>query len=223
MYCPPNGVGAPPPPPPPRPLGSKRKMSAALSLQVQVCVTMKSTTVMSPPRNWDSPTPLSPASVPIPPELKGGGAHSPAGEGLVESQFRRLEKSLALCLLCGSIPAYSDNVESGGRQMEQRWKKVLKTKNLKCVIFAYIFAQVRGCGIWAANLPGQVFQHDQQKQTRQEDGQNRTLISIFFFSFSHCCDSSQQVHYTFSVYIYQYSSFLICWVSPLSWSFFCSG
>jgi hypothetical protein len=27
-------------------------------------------------------------------------AFSPAGEGLGESQFRRLEKSLALCLLC---------------------------------------------------------------------------------------------------------------------------
>ncbi len=44
------------------------------------------------------PTPLSPASVPLPPE--GGGAHSPADEGLGESQFRRLEKNLALCLLC---------------------------------------------------------------------------------------------------------------------------
>jgi len=46
------------------------------------------------------PTPLSPASVPLPPEPKGGGVHSPAGEGLGESQFRRLEKSLALSLLC---------------------------------------------------------------------------------------------------------------------------
>jgi hypothetical protein len=31
---------------------------------------------------------------------KGGGAHSPAGKGLGESQFWLLEKSLALCLLC---------------------------------------------------------------------------------------------------------------------------
>ncbi len=31
----------------------------------------------------------------------GGGTHSPEGEGLGESRFRRLEKSLALCLLCG--------------------------------------------------------------------------------------------------------------------------
>jgi hypothetical protein len=30
----------------------------------------------------------------------GGGVHSPAGEGLRESQFLRLEKNLALCLLC---------------------------------------------------------------------------------------------------------------------------
>jgi hypothetical protein len=41
------------------------------------------------------PTPLSPASVPLPPEPKGG-EHSPAGEGLGESQFRRLEKKLTL-------------------------------------------------------------------------------------------------------------------------------
>ncbi len=46
------------------------------------------------------PPPLSPASMPLPPEPKGGGGHSPAGEGLGKSQFRRLEKSLALCLLC---------------------------------------------------------------------------------------------------------------------------
>jgi hypothetical protein len=39
------------------------------------------------------PTPLSPASVPLPPEPRG--ALSPAGEGLGESQFRRLEKKLS--------------------------------------------------------------------------------------------------------------------------------
>ncbi len=38
--------------------------------------------------------------MPLPPRT-GGGAHSPAGEGLGESQFRRREKSLALCILCG--------------------------------------------------------------------------------------------------------------------------
>jgi hypothetical protein len=36
------------------------------------------------------PTPLSPASV-----SREGGAHSPAGEGLGESIFRRLEKKLS--------------------------------------------------------------------------------------------------------------------------------
>ncbi len=56
---------------------------------------------MSPRQNWDSPTStLSPASVPLPPEPRGG-TDSPAGEGLGESQFRRLEKCLSLCLLCG--------------------------------------------------------------------------------------------------------------------------
>jgi hypothetical protein len=49
---------------------------------------------MSPRRKWDPPNPSLPASVPLPPE-PGGGAHSPAGEGLGESQFRRLEKKLS--------------------------------------------------------------------------------------------------------------------------------
>jgi hypothetical protein len=46
------------------------------------------------------PTPLPQASVPSPPPAKGWGAHTPAAKGVGESQFRRLEKSLALCLLC---------------------------------------------------------------------------------------------------------------------------
>jgi hypothetical protein len=32
-----------------------------------------------------------------------GGAHSPAAKGVGESQFQRLEKRLALCLLCGFL------------------------------------------------------------------------------------------------------------------------
>ncbi len=49
------------------------------------------------------PTLLPQASVPSPPDQRvgGGGVHSPAAKGVEESQFRRLEKSLALCLLCG--------------------------------------------------------------------------------------------------------------------------
>jgi hypothetical protein len=64
---------------------------------------IKSTTVyeMSPRRNWGSPTPSFASECFPPPGSKGGGGgHSPAGKGLGESQFRRLEKSLALCLLC---------------------------------------------------------------------------------------------------------------------------
>jgi hypothetical protein len=52
---------------------------------------------------------LSPASVPLPSEPKGG-AHSPAGEGVGESQFRRLEKKLStLPTLCsiGSDACFS--------------------------------------------------------------------------------------------------------------------
>jgi hypothetical protein len=47
------------------------------------------------------PPPLSPASVHLPPEPKGG-AHSPAGKGLGSPYSDDWRKSLALCLLCGA-------------------------------------------------------------------------------------------------------------------------
>ena len=58
---------------------------------------------MSPRWNWDSPTPLAASECALPPLPKGGGAHSPAAKGVGESQFQRLEKRLALCLLCELI------------------------------------------------------------------------------------------------------------------------
>jgi hypothetical protein len=50
----------------------------------------------------DSPNPslASECGTVCPSPRTGGGPHSPAGEGLGESLFRRLETSLALCLLC---------------------------------------------------------------------------------------------------------------------------
>ncbi len=59
---------------------------------------------MSPRRNWNPPI-LSAASVSSPLEPKEihliyiRGTDSPAGEGVGESQFVRLENSLTLCLL----------------------------------------------------------------------------------------------------------------------------
>ncbi len=49
------------------------------------------------------PTPLSLASVPLPPQNRGGGvAHSPAGRGWGSPNSDDWRKSLALCLLCGA-------------------------------------------------------------------------------------------------------------------------
>ncbi len=65
---------------------------------------------MSPRWNWDSPwspTPLAACECALPPGPKGGGAHSPAAKGVGESQFQRLEKRLALCLLCGLYGTYA--------------------------------------------------------------------------------------------------------------------
>jgi hypothetical protein len=53
-----------------------------------------------PRRNWDSLSQVCPSPRN---QRVGGGEDLPAGEGVGESQFRQLEKSLALCLLCGNI------------------------------------------------------------------------------------------------------------------------
>jgi hypothetical protein len=63
------------------------------------------------------PTTFSPASMsPPPPPEPGGRAHSPAGEGLGESQFRRLEKRLStlptLCYRCNFISITCSNGQS---------------------------------------------------------------------------------------------------------------
>jgi hypothetical protein len=50
---------------------------------------------MSPGQNWDSPNPSLASECTPPPRTGGGGAHSPAGEGLGASQFRRLEKKFS--------------------------------------------------------------------------------------------------------------------------------
>ncbi len=65
---------------------------------------------LSPRWNWDphTPSPASECALPPPPEPKGGGeevhTHSSACEGVGKSQFGRLERKLALCLLWGQCP-----------------------------------------------------------------------------------------------------------------------
>ncbi len=53
---------------------------------------------MSPRWNWDSPTPLAASECALPPYQRVGGHTRLRQKG--ESQFQRLEKRLALCLLC---------------------------------------------------------------------------------------------------------------------------
>ncbi len=57
---------------------------------------------MSPRWNWDSPTPLAASECALPPVPKGGGGGGTLAccKRVGESQFQRLEKRLALCLLC---------------------------------------------------------------------------------------------------------------------------
>jgi hypothetical protein len=59
---------------------------------------------MSTRQNWDSPNPSLASECAPPPQNRGEGAHSPAGEGLGKSQFRRLEKKLStLPTLCVGV------------------------------------------------------------------------------------------------------------------------
>jgi hypothetical protein len=59
---------------------------------------------MSPRWNWDSlPPPLSPASVPLPPEPKGPGQTRLRVRGWGSPNSNDWRKSLALCLLCGLL------------------------------------------------------------------------------------------------------------------------
>ncbi len=72
----------------------------------------KSTTVYVPSSEIGTPPPPSPASewAPLPRNQRRGGAHSPAGEGVGESQFRRLEKRLStLPALCLCVPIQLKN------------------------------------------------------------------------------------------------------------------
>ncbi len=56
---------------------------------------------LSPRRKWDPLPPLPQASVPLPPPRNRGGGHTRLRmRGVGESQFGRLEKQPALCLLC---------------------------------------------------------------------------------------------------------------------------
>jgi hypothetical protein len=55
---------------------------------------------MSLRRNWDSPNKSLASECDPPPRTGGGGAHSPAGEGLGSPNADDWRKSLALCLLC---------------------------------------------------------------------------------------------------------------------------
>jgi hypothetical protein len=68
---------------------------------------IKSTTVYVPSSELGlsqlAPNPSLASECAPPPGTKGEGVHSPTGVGMGESQFRRLEKSIALCLLCGSV------------------------------------------------------------------------------------------------------------------------
>jgi hypothetical protein len=64
-------------------------------------VHIKRTTVYVPSLELGLSHPLSRQRVcPSPRNQGGGGAHSLAGEGLGESQFRRLEEKLRTLLLC---------------------------------------------------------------------------------------------------------------------------
>jgi hypothetical protein len=79
---------------------------------------------MSPRRNWDSPDPSLASECAPPPRPGGGGAHSPAGEGLGKSQFRRLEKKLSTLLTLWTLPFNCENKDRFSLCMDpKQWEE----------------------------------------------------------------------------------------------------
>jgi hypothetical protein len=79
---------------------------------------------MSPRRNWDSLNPSLASECAPPLRTRGGGAHSPAGEGLGKSQFRRLEKNLStLHMLCGPAGVLGHRSKTTNYQNAHTWLK----------------------------------------------------------------------------------------------------
>jgi hypothetical protein len=76
-----------------RPVRERVRMTGRM-IVITKYVYIKNTTVYVPSSELGLPQPslFSKRVYPLPTGTKGGGAHSSAGEGLGESQFRRLEK-----------------------------------------------------------------------------------------------------------------------------------
>ncbi len=68
---------------------------------------------MSPRWNWDSPTPFAASECALPPDQRVGGG----GKGVGESQFQRLEKRLALCLLSAPQSVVSPQYKAAALQL----------------------------------------------------------------------------------------------------------
>ncbi len=76
--------------------------------------------------------PFSRKRVCLSPKNRGGGAYSPAGEGLGESQFQRLKKSLALCLLC-ALWSLVTRIRASGRDVLSTKDFTLRSEIIKSV------------------------------------------------------------------------------------------
>ncbi len=94
---------------------------------------------MSSRRNWDSPTPSLASECAPPPVTKGGRAHSPAGEGLGESQFhqfRRLEKKLGTLQSAYSVVDTRENENFTASRNPADWRFKTGPAARLCMIHA---------------------------------------------------------------------------------------
>ncbi len=80
---------------------------------------------MSPRRKWDSPTPFPQASVPSPPEPKGGGTHWPAGEGWGNPNSGEVTDTV---VLFGWLGVWGHRRGGGFRQINPCRKALLQVK-----------------------------------------------------------------------------------------------
>jgi hypothetical protein len=129
---------------------------------------------LSPHRNWDYPIFLSLSRkrvCPSPPEPKGG-THPPAGDGVGESQFRRLQKKLSTLsfILCSELTVQRLNIFLQATRSKNR--NLCTTYKMKHLVHRIIYSILKTCSTKLHNIIKhnvRCIQHNLKNKTKTHD------------------------------------------------------